>query len=86
MNEWNLLENRLAIKNIKSQLNKISMSNSRILISGPSGSGKELIARWIHKKITSRSSFPFIIASCATLSPERVEQVLFGWSDSIQYK
>ena len=69
-----------AIKNIKSQLNKISMSNSRILISGPSGSGKELIARWIHKK-SHRASFPFIIASCATLSPERVEQVLFGWSD-----
>ena len=69
-----------AIKNIKSQLNKLSISNSRVLITGPSGSGKELIARWIHKK-SHRDNFPFIIASCATLSPERVEQVLFGWSN-----
>mgnify|MGYP005677696705 FL=1 len=67
---------------MKQQLNKVSQTNSRVLISGPSGSGKELIARWIHKK-SNRNSFPFIIASCATLSPERVEQVLFGWSEKL---
>ena len=67
-------------KNIKQNLNKIASTNSRVLITGPSGSGKELIARWIHKK-SNRASFPFIIASCATLSPERVEQVLFGWNE-----
>ena len=70
-------------KNIKQQLNKISQTNSRVLISGPSGSGKELIAKWIHKK-SNRNSFPFIMASCATLSPERVEQVLFGWNEEIK--
>ena len=75
-----LIGKSFVFRNIKSQLNKLSMSNSRVLITGPSGSGKELIARWIHKK-SNRNSFPFIIASCATLSPERVEQVLFGWSD-----
>ncbi len=75
-----LIGKSYAIRNIKSQLNKLSISNSRVLITGPSGSGKELIARWIHKK-SHRDSFPFITASCATLSPERVEQVLFGWSD-----
>ena len=68
-------------KNIKQNLNKIASTNSRVLITGPSGSGKELIARWIHKK-SDRASFPFIIASCATLSPERVEQVLFGWNET----
>ncbi len=68
-------------KNIKQNLNKIASTNSRVLITGPSGSGKELIARWIHKK-SKRASFPFIIASCATLSPERVEQVLFGWNEA----
>jgi len=67
-------------KNIKQKLNKISSTNSRVLINGPSGSGKELIARWIHKK-SNRGSYPFIVASCATLSPERVEQVLFGWNE-----
>ena len=76
-----LIGKSYSIKNIKSQLNKLSISNSRVLITGPSGSGKELVARWIHKK-SHRDSFPFIIASCATLSPERVEQVLFGWSDA----
>ena len=75
-----LIGKSLAIRNIKTQLNKLSTNNSRILITGPSGSGKELIARLIHKK-SNRDSFPFIIASCATLSPERVEQVLFGWSN-----
>jgi two-component system, NtrC family, nitrogen regulation response regulator NtrX len=75
-----LIGKSYAIRNIKSQLNKLSISNSRVLITGPSGSGKELIARWIHKK-SHRDSFSFITASCATLSPERVEQVLFGWSD-----
>ena len=75
-----LIGKSYAIRNIKSQLDKLSISNSRVLITGPSGSGKELIARWIHKK-SHRDSFPFITASCATLSPERVEQVLFGWSD-----
>ncbi len=76
-----LIGNSVTFKNIKLQLNKLSLSNSRILITGPSGSGKELIAKWIHKK-SNRKLFPFIVASCATLSPERVEQVLFGWDDS----
>ena len=71
-----------SFKNIKQSLDKIAPTNSRVLITGPSGSGKELIARWIHKK-SNRASFPFIVASCATLSPERVEQVLFGWNDAI---
>ena len=70
-------------KNIIQQLNKVSQTNSRVLLSGPSGSGKELIARWIHKK-SNRGLYPFIIASCATLSPERVEQVLFGWNEKMK--
>ncbi len=76
-----LIGNSTIFKNIKQNLNKIASTNSRVLITGPSGSGKELIARWIHKN-SNRMSFPFIIASCATLSPERVEQVLFGWNET----
>ena len=75
-----LVGNSATFKNIKQNLDKIAPTNSRVLITGPSGSGKELIARWVHKK-SNRASFPFIVASCATLSPERVEQVLFGWND-----
>ena len=76
-----LIGSSAIFKNVKNNLNKIASTNSRVLITGPSGSGKELIARWIHKK-SNRTSFPFIVASCATLSPERVEQVLFGWNDT----
>ena len=76
-----LVGNSATFKHIKQNLDKIAQTNSRVLITGPSGSGKELIARWVHKK-SNRVSFPFIVASCATLSPERVEQVLFGWNDT----
>jgi len=76
-----LVGNSNLFKNIKSQLEKISLSNSRVLLTGPSGSGKELIARWIHKN-SERKNFPFTVASCATLSPERAEEVLFGWDDN----
>ena len=76
-----LIGNSTSIKNLRQLLSKVSISNSRILITGPSGSGKELIARFIHKK-SNRRAFPFIVASCATLAPDRVEQVLFGWDDT----
>ena len=76
-----LIGNSNLFKNIKLQLDKISLSNSRVLLTGPSGCGKELIARWIHKN-SERKAFPFTVASCATLSPERVEEVLFGWDNN----
>ena len=76
-----LIGSSFAIKNLRQSLKKISTSNSRVLIAGHSGCGKELCARFIHKN-SNRNNSPFIVASCATLSPERVEQVLFGWDES----
>ena len=76
-----LIGSSFAIKNLRQSLKKISTSNSRVLILGHSGCGKELCARFIHKN-SNRKNSPFIVASCATLSPERVEQVLFGWDES----
>ncbi len=62
---------------IKDQINKLALSDSRILITGPTGSGKELIARKIHKK-SKRSQNPFIILNGALLDVKKYEEELFG--------
>ncbi len=58
-------------------LEKVAPTNSRILISGPPGSGKELVARLIHER-SNRAGSPFVVVSGATMDPERVETELFG--------
>ena len=63
--------------NIKEQINKISITESRILINGPSGSGKELVARKIHKN-SKRQKNPFIILNGALLDSNKYELELFG--------
>mgnify|MGYP001272325016 FL=1 len=70
-----------AIEKIKSLITKLGSTESRVFISGPAGSGKELVARQIHKQ-SSRSSKPFIVVNGALLDPEKYELELFG-SESI---
>ena len=65
------------ITSIKEQINKISVSESRIFINGPTGSGKELIARKIHKE-SKRKKGPFIILNGALLDIKKYELELFG--------
>ncbi len=65
------------ITTIKDQIEKISITESRVLINGPSGSGKELIARKIHKK-SKRNSKPFIILNGALLDSSKYQTELFG--------
>ena len=65
------------ISSIKDQVEKISQSESRIFISGPTGSGKELIARKIHKN-SKRKNEPFVILNGALLDTKKYEQELFG--------
>ena len=65
------------IQNIKEQVDKISISESRIFINGPTGSGKELIARKIHKQ-SKRQQGPFIVLNAALLDVEKYELELFG--------
>ena len=62
---------------IKEQIDKISVTETRILINGPSGSGKELIARKIHKK-SKRNNKPFVILNGALLDANKYELELFG--------
>ena len=65
------------ISNIKEQIDKIALTESRVLINGPSGSGKELIARKIHKK-SKRKNNPFVILNGALLDSNKYELELFG--------
>ena len=74
---YDLIGNSKNITNIIDQIKKISLTESRVLINGPSGSGKELIARKIHKSST-RNKNPFIILNGALLDINKYELELFG--------
>jgi two-component system, NtrC family, nitrogen regulation response regulator NtrX len=70
----------MAIRQLRQTLKKIAPSNSRILITGAMGAGKELTARTLHE-MSQRSNGPFVILSAATMAPERMEEELFGVED-----
>ena len=74
---YELIGDSKNISNIKDQIEKISITESRVLINGPSGSGKELVARKIHKR-SKRNSKPFIILNGALLDGNKYEFELFG--------
>jgi len=74
---FDLIGNSENIKNLKDQIKKISISESRIFINGPTGSGKELIARKIHKE-SKRKKGPFVTLNGALLDIEKYELELFG--------
>ena len=74
---FDLIGKSQSILKVKKTIDKLSTSESRILISGPTGSGKELVARKIHKN-SSRSKEPFIIINAALLKEKTYEKELFG--------
>ena len=74
---YDLVGNSKNILNILDQIDKISITESRVLINGPSGSGKELVARKIHKK-SKRKNEPFVILNGALLDSDKYELELFG--------
>lgn len=65
------------IKSVKSLIEKIAPTNAKVLILGPNGSGKELVARQIHSN-SLRSDGPFIEVNCAAIPSELIESELFG--------
>ena len=86
--EKRVLENKLfhsyeiigksqTIEKVRNLINKLKNAESRIFISGPAGTGKELVARQIHKQ-SSRSSKPFVVVNGALLDPQKYELELFG--------
>ena len=64
-------------KNLKNNLDKVVKSNSRVLLNGPAGCGKEVAARYIHTN-SNRKNSPFITINCASIESDRMEEVLFG--------
>ena len=66
-----------AFKSLKSQLDKVTKSNGRVMLTGPAGAGKEMAARYVHAQST-RAKGPFVCVNSASIDPERMEEVLFG--------
>jgi len=75
-----LLGNSAAMRQLRQLLKKIAPSNSRVLITGAMGAGKELAARTLHA-LSLRASGPFVTLSAAAMAPERMEEELFGVED-----
>jgi two-component system nitrogen regulation response regulator NtrX len=70
-----------ALNQLRQSVEKIAPTNSRIMIVGPSGSGKELAARHLHS-LSGRASGPFVVINAAAITPERMEIELFGVEQS----
>jgi two-component system nitrogen regulation response regulator NtrX len=66
-----------AAANVRSQLDRVAPTGSRVLITGPSGAGKESVARLIHQG-SKRSDGPFVVVNCSAMPAERLELELFG--------
>jgi DNA-binding NtrC family response regulator len=66
-----------AIGKIKATIDKVAPTDARILITGENGTGKELVARWLHEK-SNRSQQPLIEVNCAAIPSELIESELFG--------
>ena len=69
--------NSAVINNVRATLKRVAQTGSRVLISGPAGSGKEVAARLLHSWST-RGDKPFVIVNSARITPERFEEELFG--------
>ncbi len=72
-----LIGQSAAVKTLRQQLKKVAPSNSRVLITGPMGAGKELVARTLHA-MSLRANGPFVVLSAASMNPDRLEENLFG--------
>jgi two-component system, NtrC family, nitrogen regulation response regulator NtrX len=75
--ESEMVGNSSAISQLRQTIEKIAPTNSRIFVTGPSGSGKEVAARLIHAR-SRRAGNAFVAINCATMAPSRIEAELFG--------
>ena len=75
--KYTMIGNSEAIQNIHNMVEKVAPTMARVMIQGPNGSGKELVARALHFK-SNRASAPFVEVNCAAIPTELIESELFG--------
>ncbi|MBO9594582.1 MAG: sigma-54-dependent Fis family transcriptional regulator [Niabella sp.] len=72
-----IVGNSAPIQKIKETINKVAPTEARVLVTGPNGVGKELVARWVHE-LSNRSNSPLVEVNCAAIPTELIESELFG--------
>ena len=75
--KYEMIGNSSSIKSVKSIIDKVSSTEARVLITGSNGTGKELVAHWIHQK-SNRRHRPLVEVNCAAIPSELIESELFG--------
>ncbi|NVN95974.1 MAG: sigma-54-dependent Fis family transcriptional regulator [Bacteroidetes bacterium] len=74
---YEMIGNSPAIDDVKTIIERVAPTDARVLITGNNGTGKELVARWLHEK-SKRANAPFIEVNCAAIPSELIESQLFG--------
>ena len=75
--QYEMIGDSPAINHIKEMIDRVAPTDARVLITGDNGTGKELVARWLHEQ-SNRSLGPFVEVNCAAIPSELIESVLFG--------
>jgi DNA-binding NtrC family response regulator len=75
--KYEMIGDSESMMHIKSIIDKVAPTNARILVTGPNGTGKELVAHWIHQK-SNRDKGPMVEVNCAAIPSELIESELFG--------
>lgn len=74
---YDIIGESQAIVKVKEMIDRVAPTDARVLITGSNGTGKELVARWLHEK-SSRADMPFVEVNCAAIPSELIESELFG--------
>ncbi len=74
---YDIVGDSAAIKKVKEMIDRVAPTDARVLITGDNGTGKELVARWLHEK-SNRAASPFVEVNCAAIPSELIESELFG--------
>lgn len=75
--ETKLIGSSVAINQVRQAIERVAPTESRVMITGPAGAGKDIVARLVHEHSRRRDG-PFVVLNCATMAPDRVEIELFG--------